>query len=116
MRPRFQADANLNQDILVGLRRREPGVDFQSAQEAGLMRLSDPLVLAKAAEQGRILVTHDRKTIPMYFAAMIRERESPGVLIVAQSPNIGAVIEELLLIWRASEAEEWRNILEYIPM
>jgi hypothetical protein len=33
---RFQADENLNQVIVYGALRREPSVDFQTPQEAGL--------------------------------------------------------------------------------
>ena len=45
MRIRFQADADLNQAILQGTIRREPTIDFQTANEAGLSGLNDPEVL-----------------------------------------------------------------------
>lgn len=35
MRPRFQADADFNQRIVVGLRRRDPAIDFRTASEGG---------------------------------------------------------------------------------
>jgi hypothetical protein len=41
MKIRFQADADLNEDILLGLTRLEPQIDFQTASEAGLRGLSD---------------------------------------------------------------------------
>jgi predicted nuclease of predicted toxin-antitoxin system len=59
---RFQADADLNEDIVKGVLRREPGIDFQTATSDGLRGLSDLEVLALAAEEGRILVSHDRKS------------------------------------------------------
>ena len=62
MKIRFQADADFNEDIVSGVLRRLPEIDFQTASEAGLASLSDPEVLAKAAVEGRILITHDRKT------------------------------------------------------
>ncbi len=64
MTVQFQADANLNQIILLAARRREPALDFQTAMEAGLSGVNDPEVLARAAREGRILVTHDRRTMP----------------------------------------------------
>jgi Domain of unknown function (DUF5615) len=64
---RFQADANLNQIILLAARRREPALDFQTALQAELSGVDDPEVLARAAHEGRILVTHDRKTMPRHF-------------------------------------------------
>jgi len=56
---RFQADADLNQAIVAAVIRREPAIDFRTATLARLASLSDPEVLALAADDGRILVTHD---------------------------------------------------------
>jgi predicted nuclease of predicted toxin-antitoxin system len=64
MKIRFQADADLNQNITRALRRRAPALDFQTANEAGLHGLDDEAVLAQAAGEGRILVSHDRRTMP----------------------------------------------------
>ena len=55
MMVRFQADANLNQIILLAVRRRESAMDFQTATEAGLAGLMDLEVLARAAHDGRVL-------------------------------------------------------------
>ena len=57
---RFQADTDLHQIIVYAVIRREPTLDFQTAAAAGLMGLGDPAVLALAAHEGRVLVTHDR--------------------------------------------------------
>lgn len=116
MRIRFQADADLDEDIITGLRRREPSIDFQTALEAQLTALPDLDVLARAASQGRILVSHDRRTMPRHFAEFIVNRSSPGLLMVSQQTATGAAIEELLLIWTASEAEEWVNRIAVLPL
>lgn len=68
MKVRFQADADLNEILVQAVLRREPSIDFQTAQAAGLQGLSDKDVLALAARAGRLLVTHDRKTMPRQFA------------------------------------------------
>jgi hypothetical protein len=116
MRPRFQADADLNHKIVVGLRRREPAADFQGALDGGIIGLSDPEVLSVAAGSGRILVSHDRKTMAGYFARFRETRSSPGLIIVAQELDIGAAIEDLLLIWEATDAEEWADVLGFVPV
>ena len=36
MKLRFQADADLNEDIVKGVLRREPGIDFRTATSEGL--------------------------------------------------------------------------------
>ena len=116
MTVRFQADADLNAEIVAGVLRREPGIDFQTADEANLRRLRDPEVVALAAQENRILVTHDRRTMPRHFADFILHHSSPGVFIIAQTVSVQVVIEELLLMWAASESEEWRNLIVELPL
>jgi hypothetical protein len=114
---RFLADADLNKAIVSGVLRREPPVDFLTAQAAGLRRMTDPKVLALAAEQQRVLVSHDAGTMPAYFRAFRNAgNHSAGVFLVPQTLDVGAAIEELLLIWRASEAAEWENQLVWLPL
>jgi predicted nuclease of predicted toxin-antitoxin system len=116
MTVRFQADADLNAEIVTGVRRREPSIDFQTADAANLRRLRDPEVLALAAQENRILVTHDRRTMPRHFADFILHHSSPGVFIIAQTMSVRVAIEELLLAWAASESEEWRNLIVELPL
>ena len=49
MRVRYQADADLNEIILLAAVRREPTMDFQTATAAGLAGRHDLDVLALAA-------------------------------------------------------------------
>ena len=115
MKVRFQADADLNEDIVTGIIRREPAVDFQTALAAGIRSFSDEQVLRRAGAEARILVSHDRKTMPAHFSKFIESQTSPGVIIVSQRADVLTVIQDLLLIWMASEAEEWINRLGAIP-
>jgi hypothetical protein len=113
---RYQADADLNQAIVTGVLRREPTIDFQTAFAARLEGVKDPQVLAIAAQQGRVLVSHDRKTMPLEFAEFITSNQSSGVIIVSRKLPIEVIIEELLLIWAASSAEEWVNRIAKLPL
>ncbi len=116
MRGRFQAAADLNQTIVLALLRREPSIDFQTAAAANLAGLDDAAVLALAAHDGRVLVTHDQSTMPKHFARFIAEHTSPGLLVVPQHLAASLVVEELLLIWAATEADEWLNRIVYLPL
>ena len=116
MKIRFQADANFNEDIVAGVLRRLPEIDFQTANEAKLARLSDAEVLAKAAADGRILITHDRRTVPLHFGRFIQTYSSPGVFIVSQKSEVLRIIEDLILIWFASDAEEYINSIRTLPL
>lgn len=69
-----------------------------------------------AATQKRILVSHDRKTMPSEFADFIVSHQSSGVIIVSRKLSIEATIEELPLIWAASSADEWINRIAKLPL
>jgi len=116
MRPRFQADADFNHKVIRGLRRRDPTIDFQDADSGRVMGLPDIEVLSIAAEAGRILVSHDRRTMPSQFAQFLATRTSPGLIIVDQDLDIGRSIDELLLIWAATDLEEWKDKIGYVPI
>jgi hypothetical protein len=114
---RFLADASLRHAIVSGCSRREPSIDFLSAHAARLHGVSDREVLALAAKLDRILVTHDFQTMLKHFAEFLASgRSSPGVFLVKQRTPLAAVIEELVLVWAASEAKDWTNRILEIPL
>jgi hypothetical protein len=116
MKIRFQADADLNQAIVTGILRREPIVDFQTANLSNLSGLSDLEVLDFVAQEGRVLVSHDQRTMPRYFAEFVVTQTSAGVIIVLQSLPISEAINGLIKIWQTSEAEDWVNRIAYLPL
>ncbi len=116
MKIRFQADNDLDHRIIAATRRLDPAIDFQTATALGLHTgVPDDQVLALAAQQGRILVTHDRKTMPDHFELFVVSHTSPGLIILSQALPIGRAAEWLHLIWAASEAEEYINSIYSLP-
>ncbi len=109
MKIRFQADADFNQNIVKAVLRSEPSIDFQTAHSARLERVNDFKVLEIAAKENRVLVSHDRKTMPKHFGEFIRSSNSPGVVIFPQNILISDAVEELILLWSATEHDEWIN-------
>jgi hypothetical protein len=116
MKIQFLADENLRRPIVLGLRRREPSASFVQAYEAGAAGKDDPTLLQIAAEQNRILVSHDVRTIPQHFRNFIAGQTSPGVILIPQKLPLSTAIEQLVLIWLASEAEEWVNQIRFLPL
>lgn len=116
MKIKFQADADFNQTILNATIRNEPLIDFQTAGAAGIRGLGDDEVLAHAAKAERVLVTHDRRTMPFHFAQFITANKSPGVIVVPQLLASNIVVDDLILIWVVTEADEWINRLAYFPI
>ena len=113
---RYQADANLKLAILLATVRQEPAIDFSSAYEAELAGLPDLEVLAAAAKAGRMLVTHDLRTMPRHFGDFLQAAASPGVLLVPQHLPVPEVVDQLILIWAASDADEWLNRICRLPL
>ena len=92
---RFQADADLKQSIVSGVLRRQPGIDFKSANLADLVGKMDQQVLAIASQSGRVLATHDRKTMPAEFGKFIEAETSFGVVILSQRLAINEELRRL---------------------
>ena len=115
MKLRFQADNDLDQRIVTATKRLDPAIDFQTAPALGLHNVADLDVLALAAREGRVLVSHDRHTLLDHFRTFTLTHESPGIIIVSRRLPIGRAAELLHLLWAASEAEEYTNIIYDLP-
>jgi predicted nuclease of predicted toxin-antitoxin system len=109
MKIKFLADVNLSAAIVEAVLRLEASIDFQTHRITGLDRRADPEVLRIAADTGRLLVTHDRNTMPAHFRRFVPEQDSPGIIVVPQRMRVKFVAEDLLLMWAASDLEEWQN-------
>jgi hypothetical protein len=54
--------------------------------------------------------------MPRYFAEFLMVNQCPGVLLVSKKLEISVVIDELILIWTASEADEFVNSIKFLPI
>ncbi|HEY1947488.1 MAG TPA: DUF5615 family PIN-like protein [Bryobacteraceae bacterium] len=115
MQPLFLADADLRYPIIRGLNRIDPSIDFQTALQAKLAGLPDREVLRVAAESGRIVVSHDRRTMAAAFYEFIRHQASPGLVLVKQGCPVRQAIDQLRLCYYTLNTEEFANRIQYIP-
>jgi len=77
----------------------------------------DPELLAWAAKERRILLTHDAATIPGYAYERIEAGAAmPGVIEVPSDLPIGQAIEELVLLMEAGRAEDFEDRVIYLPL
>lgn len=114
---RLASDENFHGDIVRGLRRRFPDLDLVRIQDAGLLGIDDPGLLSWASEQNRILLTHDRATMPLHVAERLRSDMSvAGVFIVDDRASLGHLIAELAMAIQCSEQTEWDNLVVYFPL
>jgi hypothetical protein len=116
-RPRFLADHDLRERIIVGVLRRVPAAEFVRCRDVGLASRPDPEVLEYAARQGLIVVSHDVNTMLACAYERIRDgRSIAGILMVQQAAPAGPVIDSLALIWLSTEEAEWRGTVEFLPL
>jgi hypothetical protein len=114
---RLLTDENFNGDILRGVLLRKPDLDIVRAQDTGLEREPDPHVLAWSANDDRIVLTHDRATMPDYAFQRVAEGQvMPGVFVVSDRLPVGQAIEQILFINEFSEQIEWSGRVIYLPL
>ena len=108
-------DVHVPAGIVRALRRR--GVDVLTAQEDGAARLTDPALLDRAAELGRVVFTRDED-----FLAEAVRRQRAGLafatVIYAHQlkVSIGQCVTDLEIIARASTAEDGVGQIVYLPL
>ena len=111
------SDENFNGDIVRGLFLRQPQLDLERVQDVGLRKLDDPEILAWAAMNKRILLTHDRATMPDFaYTRLMAGEAMSGMFIVNNRMPIRQAIDELLLLIDCSRQEEWNGIVLYLPL
>jgi len=113
---RLLIDQDLDHDILRGLIRRIPQLDALTAFEIGMSRATDSQLLTWAEQEGRIIVTHDRTTMPVHAAELIGAGKNvAGVFLVPRSLPLRQAIEDLELMITCSANDEWVNVIRYLP-
>ncbi len=114
---KFLADENFDNRIVRGLLRRRSDIDIVRVQDLEIAGSDDPTVLAWAARKGRVLLTHDEKTIPLYAYERLAEGETiAGVVVASDNLSIGSVIENILLIMECSSSRDWIGQVQRLPL
>lgn len=111
------SDENFNNHVIRGLRRQFPQVDIIRAVEADLEGKDDPAVLDWAARHGRVLVTHDVRTIRGFAEERLTNGLAmPGVIFVPQPFSRSQAIEDLGLLAECCDPGEIAGTWLYLPL
>jgi predicted nuclease of predicted toxin-antitoxin system len=109
---RLLSDENLNGDIIRGLFLRRPDIDLVRVQDVGLQEVDDPSILAWAAINNRILLTHDRATMPNFaYDRLVAGEAMSGMFVINDRIPTRHVIDELLLVIDCSSQLEWQGVV-----
>ena len=111
------ADENFNNDILRGLLRRNRSLDIVRIQDVGLTHATDSEVLEWAAQENRVLLTHDQNTVTKFaYQRVIEGKRMPGVIEVNSSVPMNVAIDDILLLTVLSESGELEGQIIYLPL
>ena len=106
-KPRFHLDESVDPALARALRRH--GIDVTTTVEVGLRTAADAEQLAFAHATGRVLITHDTD----FLRSAKQETAHPGIVFIRHGKlSIGAMAEELILLWEIFRAEELRGRVE----
>ena len=107
--PLFRTELLRHEPTLVVWRIGDPG-----APPTGTL---DPDILLWCEENSFILVTNNRKSMPGHLQDHLAEgRHIPGIFELNPKVGIAETLQELLLIWGASDADEYQDLLIYLPL
>jgi len=111
------SDEDFNNRIVRGLIRRFPVLDSVRVQDVGLSGKHDTEVLAWAAKENRLVLTHDFATMLDFAYNRVADNlKMPGVIAVPQDLPIGEAIEEISTLIECSLENEWKNQVLFVPL
>ena len=111
------SDDNFDNHIVRGLVRRMPTIDLVRVQDVGLGQTDDRAILHWAADHGRVLLTHDRRTVPAFALDRVTRGEPmPGVFVVHIRAPVAHIIDDMLLVAQCSDEEDWIDLISYFPL
>ncbi len=114
---RFAADENFNGRILERLGQRFEELDVIRIQDTDFYGAPDPTVLEWAAQEGRIILTHDVQTLVNDAYKRIKQAlPMPGVILVPNTLTIGLALNDLEIAIGAGQPEDFEDRVTFIPL
>ncbi len=116
---RFLIDEDLRLSVIAALHRLEPAMDVHRIGQPGMPAFasSDSDLLTFCETSQRMLVSRDRATMPGEIAKHhAAGRRTWGLLLVTRRCSFRQLLDDMVLIWSASEAEEWQDAVHYLPI
>lgn len=92
-------------------------MDVLTAQDDNAARLDDADLLDRATQLGRVVFTRDNRFKALAEVWQREGRQFAGLAFGHQlRGTIGQYVGDLELIAKASDADEWSNRVEYLPL
>jgi Domain of unknown function (DUF5615) len=112
---RLYFDVHVRLAVATGLRLR--GVDVLRAQEDQANELKDPTLLDRAGELGRVLFTQDKDLLKEGTRRQRAGETFSGIVYAHQlEVSVAKCIDDLEVIGKTSDPDEWTDHIEYLPL
>lgn len=101
---------------MAGVRRRDESIDIVRVRQIGMQQTPDPEILEWAAQNGRVMLSHDVNTMEGYaYDRVIAGLPMPGVFLVTGGQAFQPVVDDIVLAANSSIEGEWENRVVYLP-
>lgn len=116
---RYLLDEHVEALYEIELPRREPSIIVRRVGASGAppKRTEDPDLLRWCEEHGFILVTNNRRSMPVHLVEHLAQgRHIPGIFILNRKMSIGAIINDLLVVCTAGDETDYVDRMTYMPL
>ncbi|BAZ11987.1 hypothetical protein NIES4071_38150 [Calothrix sp. NIES-4071] len=116
---KYLFDENVDLVYVRQLRRQKPEMTVRMVGEPAMPPKGtlDPDILCWCETTGFILVTNNRRSMPVHLADHLAQgRHIPGIFILNSNLSVGDNLEELIIVAEASFDEEYQDRIEYLPL
>ena len=114
----FLLDENVNPILRDALHRSEPEMTVWRVGDPGVPKngASDPAILDWCARNEYTLITNNRNSMFEHLREFVAGgRIAPAVFVLNAKMTTGQTVNELQLVWRASEPREYENTIRFLP-
>lgn len=118
MKVRYLLDENLSPRLKMAVLRLNSKIDILRIGDPNTLSLSslDPEVLIYLERSQRLLIIDNRASMPNHLQTHWQSgKHIWGLLWVRPNTAMRVLVQELVLIWETTEAEDWRDCLDWIP-
>jgi len=119
MRIAFLFDENMTPRFRTTLYRYYPEIDTQQIGEERAPALGTPdmEILRYLERSRRVLVTDNRKSMPAHLEEHARTGHHHwGIFVVSKHAPFKALADALYVYWASTDAEQWLDIMEWVPI
>jgi hypothetical protein len=116
---KYLLDENVNPRLRKALKQHSSEMIVWRVGDVGVppRGTSDPDILLWCEANSFSLVTNNRASMPVHLKDhLMKGQHILGIFILKDGMSLRETVEELTLIWEATELEEYADLLNFLPV